>query len=415
MSPKIRIGRAGLGSIITLVVVVVLIVAAVGYFVTRSTGTKYSAMFTTAIGISPQADVRMLGVPVGSVDAVTPEGRLVRVDFHVGADDKVPANAKLVVVTPTVIADRYLQITPVYTGGPVLPAGAVIPADRTGAPAEYDDLLAAVQRLSTALGPQGVNKNGALSEALSTLARNLNGNGQRLNTALDNASQAITTLSASRGDLAGTVRGLQSFTTNLKQNDGQVRAFTLQFAQVSHYLAGERADLGAALHDLSEVLGEVARFVRDNRHEIRNNVDQLSDVLKTVNANRLQLDQALDVAPFALDGLVNAYNASGGTLDTRPNIVPGLLCSVFDELPPALGDPLKTQLAQALGAKPASDPCIGIGTIPLPPMSSSQMSAMMPILTHVLPAPPGRSSAREPQPVPVVTPRPLAELFGVGR
>jgi virulence factor Mce-like protein len=150
-----------------------------GYF-GGSDATKFSAMMTTAIGVYPDADVRVLGVPVGKVDAVTPQGDLVRVDFHVDSGIQVPANANAAVVAPTVVADRYLQLSPIYTAGPRMPAGAVIPKERIASPAEFDDLLASAKKLSAALGPQGVNSDGALSQALTTAARNLQGNGQQL-------------------------------------------------------------------------------------------------------------------------------------------------------------------------------------------------------------------------------------------
>jgi virulence factor Mce-like protein len=256
-----------------------------------------------------------------------------------------------VVVAPTVVADRYLQLAPVYTGGPTLAAGSVIPRERTASPAEFDDLLASAQKLSTSLGPQGVNSTGALSDALHSFALNLNGNGQQINTTLDNTAQAITTLSASRDNLAGTVRNLQSFTTNLKQDDGKVRDFTRQFAQVNDYLAGERENLGKTLEELSETLSDVAKFVHDNRDGIRSNVDKLGDILGTINAERLSLEQGLDTAPLGLDGLVNAYNASSGTLDTRPDLLGSLLCSLYNQLillPAPVGDGLKGILGPPL-------------------------------------------------------------------
>jgi ABC-type transporter Mla subunit MlaD len=234
--------------------------------------------------------------------------------------------------------------------------GTVIPKERTASPAEFDDLLASAQKLSTSLGPQGVNSNGALSDALHTLALNLNGNGKQLNTTLDNTAQAINTLSASRDNLAGTVQNLASFTTNLKQNDGKVREFTHQFAQVSDYLADERQNLGETLKQLSETLGDVAKFVHDNRSEIRSNVDKLGEIVGTVNGERLALEQVLDTAGPGLDGLVNGYNASSGTLDTRPDLVASLLCSVYNQLTtapivgPILTPLLATTLAPLLGA-----------------------------------------------------------------
>lgn len=336
MSPdKVR-GRTWFTTAVALVVVALLVIGGVLYLTNRPTGTKYSAMLTTVIGLYPGSDVRVLGVPVGTVDAVTPQGKLVKVDFHVDAKTKVPAGATAAVVSPTVVADRYLQLSPIYTGGPVMSAGTVIPKERTATPAEFDDLLASTKKLSSALGPQGVNDKGALSAALHTLAQNLKGNGQALNTTLGNASQAITTLSANKDNLAGTVQNLQSFTSNLKKDDGKVRDFTQQFAQVSGYLSDERQNLGDTLRELSIALGDVAKFVHDNRDSIKTNVDQLSDVLETVNSERLALEQVLDTAPTGLDGLVNGYNASSGTLDTRPALLQSVLCGLYFLIPAPL-------------------------------------------------------------------------------
>jgi virulence factor Mce-like protein len=350
VTPRTSRGSAWFSTIAFLCVVALVVVAALAFVMNRPSGTKYSAMLSTVIGLYPGSDVRVLGVPVGRIDSVEPRGQLVKVNFEVNSRTKVPAGAMAAVVAPTVVADRYLQLTPVYTGGPTMAPGTVIPKERTASPAEFDDLLASAQKLSTSLGPQGVNSNGALSDALHTLALNLNGNGKQLNTTLDNTAQAINTLSASRDNLAGTVRNLQSFTTNLKDDDGQVRAFTHQFAQVSDYLADERSNLGETLKKLSETLGELAKFVHDNRDGIHSNVDKLADIVGTVNDERLALEQVLDTAGSGLDGLVNAYNASSGTLDTRPNLLSSLLCGLYAQLAAAAAqNPLLGPLVTALG------------------------------------------------------------------
>jgi phospholipid/cholesterol/gamma-HCH transport system substrate-binding protein len=334
VTPRTSKGSALLSTIAFLCVVALVVVAVLAFAMNRPSGTKYAAMLPTVIGLYPGSDVRVLGVPVGRIDSVEPQGQLVKVSFEVNSSTKVPAGAMAAVVAPTVVADRYLQLAPVYTGGPVMAAGTVIPKERTASPAEFDDLLASAQKLSTSLGPQGVNSNGALSDALHTLAQNLNGNGKQINTTLDNTAQAINTLSASRDNLAGTVQNLASFSSNLKQNDGKVREFTHQFAQVSGYLADERQNLGDTLKELSETLGDVAKFVHDNRSEIRTNVDKLGEIVGTVNGERLALEQVLDTAGTGLDGLVNAYNASGGTLDTRPNLLGTLLCALYGQAGP---------------------------------------------------------------------------------
>ncbi|WP_445185799.1 MCE family protein [Pseudonocardia sp. Cha107L01] len=406
MTPRTSRGSAWFSTIAFLCVVALVVVAALAFVMNRPSGTKYSAMLSTVIGLYPGSDVRVLGVPVGRIDSVEPQGQLVKVNFEVNSRTKVPAGAMAAVVAPTVVADRYLQLTPVYTGGPTMAPGTVIPKERTASPAEFDDLLASAQKLSTSLGPQGVNSNGALSDALHTLALNLNGNGKQLNTTLDNTAQAINTLSASRDNLAGTVQNLASFTTNLKQNDGKVREFTHQFAQVSRYLADERQNLGETLKQLSETLGDVAKFVHDNRSEIRSNVDKLGEIVGTVNGERLALEQVLDTAGPGLDGLVNAYNASSGTLDTRPDLVASLLCSVYNQLAtapgagPILAPILATTLAPLLNSflplgfpagcvTPAPSPALPAGTAPA--ASNLKLPTMPGLTAGKLPAaaPPG--------------------------
>ena len=55
-----------------------------------------------------------------SVDTVTPSGTDVVVTMTYDASVKVPADAAAVIVSPSIVGDRFVQLTPVYTGGDVL-------------------------------------------------------------------------------------------------------------------------------------------------------------------------------------------------------------------------------------------------------------------------------------------------------
>ncbi|GDY29369.1 MCE family protein [Gandjariella thermophila] len=281
---------------------------------------RISAYFTAAVGVYPGGDVKMLGVSVGRIDTVQPQGTTVRVDMSVDRSVKVPADAKAVVVAPSVVSDRYVQLTPTYTSGPQLTDGAVIPRERTATPVELDELYKSLNQLTTALGPNGANKNGALSNLLNTAAANLNGNGQALNNVINQLGQATGTLADSREDLFATVDNLQKFTTMLAQNDNQVRQFNQQLADTSGFLAGEKDDLGAALHDLAVALAQVQAFIKDNRAALKGDVDKLASITQVLVDQRNSLAEILDVAPTALGNLQNAYNAASGTLDTRADI-----------------------------------------------------------------------------------------------
>ncbi|MGW0419126.1 MCE family protein [Streptomyces sp. NPDC003015] len=311
------------------------LVAALTYVLwPRSESVRVTAYFPRTVGIYPGSDVRVLGVRIGEVKGITPQGDRVRVELEYDAGRKVPADAKAAIINSSVVSDRYVQLLPVYRGGPAMRDGAVIPEQRTAVPVELDRVFDSLHTTAEALGPQGANKNGSLSRLLGVSADNLHGQGKNLNQTVEDLSQAVTTLSDGRTDLFGTVRNLQVFTAALAADDTSVRSFNTSLADVAGQLAGEREDLAAALRNLAAALGDVSHFVKENKKSLTSNVKGLSKVTKVLVTQRAALEELLRVAPTGLSNLNNAYNPSAGTLDTRNNAQQAqdpasLLCSVL--------------------------------------------------------------------------------------
>ncbi|WP_433888990.1 MCE family protein [Streptomyces sp. CA-111067] len=282
--------------------------------------TRITAYFDRTVGVYPGSDLRVLGVKVGTVKSVTPQGKQVKVSLALDHGVKVPAGAGAVVVAPSVVADRYIQLTPAYTGGPRIADHAVIPATRTATPVEIDQLYDSVTQLSDALGPNGANATGALSDLLDTGAKNLDGNGKLIGDSIDQLGQASKTLNGHSGDLFSTLAYLQSFTTMLKNNDGKVKAAADQLSTVTGFLADDKEDLGGALHQLSTALGQVKTFIEDNRGRLKTSITQLTPITQSLVDQRASLAELLDTAPLAADNLLNAFDQQHGTLDGRTNI-----------------------------------------------------------------------------------------------
>jgi phospholipid/cholesterol/gamma-HCH transport system substrate-binding protein len=298
------------------------------------------AELVRAVGLYEGSDVRILGVKVGEVTSVRPRGDKVVVGFSYDGEYRVPADAKAVVVAPSVVSDRYLQLTPVYDGGPVLAEGAVIGIERTAVPVELDRIFSSLDDLNVALGPEGANKNGALSRLLDVGAANLEGQGTNINRTVEDLSAMLATLSDGRRDLFTTVQNLQVFTTALAASDREVRAFNQDLASVADQLAAERDDLALALDRLAVALAEITTFVEDNRAVLARDVEGLAEITGTLAKQRGAIAEVLEAGPVALSNLANSYNPSSGTLDTRNNEAqpddPALyLCSFLT----ALGEP----------------------------------------------------------------------------
>ncbi|MFF2507115.1 MCE family protein [Streptomyces sp. NPDC058067] len=317
------------------VVTALALVASLTYVLWPRTGSVHvTAYFPRTVGIYPGSDVRVLGVRIGRVEKITPEGGRVRVELSYEEGRRVPADAQAAIINSSVVSDRYVQLLPVYRKGALLRDGDVIPETRTAVPVELDRVFDSLHTTADALGPEGANKKGSLARLLGVSADNLDGQGQNLNRTVKDLSQAVTTLSDGRSDLFGTVRNLQVFTAALAADDKSVRSFNTSLSEVAAQLAGERGDLAEALRNLGTALGDVSDFVRKNKKSLTSGVKGLSKVTKVLVTQRAALEELLDVAPTGLSNLNDAYNPSSGTLDTRNNAQQAqdpasLLCSVL--------------------------------------------------------------------------------------
>ncbi|WP_433572949.1 MCE family protein [Streptomyces sp. CA-251247] len=282
--------------------------------------TRVTAYFSRATGVYEGSDLRVLGVKVGTVDTVKPVGDQVRVTLLLDRDVEVPANAHAVVVAPSVVADRYIQLAPAYRGGARLEDGAVLPSERNAMPLEVDQLYASITELSTALGPKGANADGALARLFDTGAANLDGNGKAIGDSVAQFGKAARTLDSSSGDLFGTLEHLQSFTAMLKKNDGTVAKAEQQLATVTGFLADDKENLSAALKELGKALGVVKGFIKENRAGLQKNVDALVPLTRTLVDQRASLAEAMDTAPLAAGNLMAAYDPVHRTINGRADI-----------------------------------------------------------------------------------------------
>ena len=301
--------------------VIVLLLVAAAFTMFRGDDAKtLTAHFPRTISIYEGSDVRVLGVPVGTVDKVTPSGTDVVVTMHYDADVQVPDDAKAVIVAPSVVGDRFVQLTPVYDGGAVLADGATLSEDRTAVPLELDQIYTSIDDLTVALGPTGANKKGALTDLLESTAANFGGQGAKFNTTIKDFSRLSKTLDDNKEELFGSARKLEGFIGTLAANDKTVRRFNDSLSNVSEMLSGERTELSQALANLSTALGQVSSFVKENRDVLGRNISGLNRVSKVLVKRRGELDQVLDSAPLALNNLALTYNPEAGTLDTNANI-----------------------------------------------------------------------------------------------
>jgi phospholipid/cholesterol/gamma-HCH transport system substrate-binding protein len=345
--------------LVALIQVVALVV--IGLFFLRGSDERtLTAHFDRAIAVYPGTDLRVMGVQIGKVTSVVPDGNSVRVEMKYDAKYKLPADGRAAVVTPTLIADRYVQVFPAYSGGPVMSDGADIPLNRTQTPVELDRMFKALDDLSTTLGPRSSSTRGSLAKLLKSSANAFEGNGELGAETIRNLSAAADTFARNRGPLFDNVRALAELTNTLADNDDTVQDFLKSLSSVSDQLAGERDDLEGMLASLADVLSIIEDFIHENRAILGEDIERFASVLERVDRQKDALGLVVQKGPLAMGNLAVAYEPGTRTFGSRVQVAPGIqfrpdqfICQVVlvaTEAPPAACALIETLLTPLLPA-----------------------------------------------------------------
>jgi phospholipid/cholesterol/gamma-HCH transport system substrate-binding protein len=297
--------------IATAVILVGLIVAS-GALIVREEflrPTLITAYFTSATGIYAGDEVRVSGVKVGTVKSVEPMPGQAKLTLDVDRDVPIPAEAKAVIVSQNLVAARYVQLTPAYRrSGPIMRDGALIPADRTAVPVEWDEVVSQLTRLATDLGPNGAVSSTSVSRAIESAANALDGNGEKLRQTLAQLSGIGRILARGSGNIVDIIKNLQNFVTTLRDSKDQIVQFQNRLATLSSVVNDSRSDLDAALSNLSVAVGEVQRFVAGSRNNTAEQLQRLTNVTQNLVDHRMDVENILHGAPTAFSNGYSIYN-----------------------------------------------------------------------------------------------------------
>jgi phospholipid/cholesterol/gamma-HCH transport system substrate-binding protein len=264
--------------------------------------------FANSSGLFVGDDVRILGVPVGKIEQIQPQGTRVKISFWYDEKYRVPADAKAVILSPALVTARAVQLTPAYTGGPVMADHAVVPEERTAVPVEFDDFRKQLERLADTLQPTepgGVSTLGAL---VNTAADNMRGQGANLRQTIIELSQAISALGDHSNDIFSTVKNLSILLSALQNSTSVIRQLNVNLANATALLSNDPDEIGNALRDINAVVADARTFVAANRDTLGTASDKLASISTALLQSLDDLKQTLHVAPNTVQNFINIYH-----------------------------------------------------------------------------------------------------------
>ncbi|MDH6199016.1 phospholipid/cholesterol/gamma-HCH transport system substrate-binding protein [Mycobacterium frederiksbergense] len=202
----------------------------------------YAALFSDVFGLREGDDVRMAGVRVGRVEKIELQGPLAKVSFVVQSDQQMLGRTVASVTYQNIVGQRYLGLSLGNLGDPgPLPAGSVIPVERTDPSFDVGTLLNGYEPLFSVLNPRDA----------------------------DNLTKGV--ISSLQGDNASIV------------------ALVDQTAQLTESFAGRDQELGAVIGNLNAVAQNLARH-NDSLDEV---ITQARGMVATFDARRPEMVQSM--------------------------------------------------------------------------------------------------------------------------
>lgn len=269
-----------------------------GYPVTAELGVAGS-------GLGSGSDVKMRGVPVGSVTSVDFRGGRAVALLNLDSDQRVPQDVDVVITAKTLLGTKQVELRP---GGPLAPpyldAGDTISADPEDFPTEVQEVLAEVERVFDDIPP---GRLATLVDALGafdrddarTIATNI-AQGRRLaDFGARTADEAIERLSA----LADLAEALAPHADDFNRLNRTLPRWTT-------LIDDRQAGVRAGLNELSEFSIGLAEFLEVERDTI-NGLLATSQQIGAVIEPRVE---EIGRFVFGLYRYMRAFGEHGGSL-----------------------------------------------------------------------------------------------------
>ncbi|UXA17481.1 MCE family protein [Mycobacterium sp. SMC-4] len=288
-------------SIFTVVMLLVAAMLIVVFGEFRFTASNsFRANFTEASRLKSGQDVRIAGVPVGSVRNVSlnPDNT-VDVSFDIDKRYQLYTSTRAVIRYENLVGDRYLEIT----SGPgelrKLAPGALIPRENTAPALDLDALLGGLRPVVKGLDGSKVNElsgaiiellqgqGGALSSMLastSAFSQNLAARDQLIGEVIENLNVVLATVDEKGAEFDASVDRLQQLITGLSEGRDPIAGAIGPLATAENDLTEMLVNSRRPLQGVLEQLRPLATELDDRKAEVNEVIEPLAENYLRLNA-----------------------------------------------------------------------------------------------------------------------------------
>ncbi|HET9875712.1 MAG TPA: MCE family protein [Mycobacterium sp.] len=252
----------------------------------------YSAVFIDASQLKTGDSVRVAGIRVGTVNAVSLQpNNSVLVEFDADNDVALTTGTRAAVRYLNLVGDRYLELIIGPGSMRTLSPGARIPIERTMPSLDLDMLLGGLKPVIRGLNPRDVN---ALAAALLHVFQ---GEGQTLQSLLSKTSSFSNDVANKNEAVEKLIENLNTVVQTLAQQGDQFSGAIERLQRLVSDLSQDRDPIGDAIQALDNGTASVTDLLGAARPPLAGTIDQLNRLAPLLEKGNGFLDDALQRAP----------------------------------------------------------------------------------------------------------------------
>ncbi|NDZ94539.1 MCE family protein [Streptomyces sp. SID6673] len=333
--------------LVAAIVVVLLVGAGLTAFRVRSAEsatTSYCALLPDSIGLYDGSAVTVMGVPVGHITSVVPDGTRARVEFDVRADRRLPADVGATTLSQTLIADRRLALIGAEPGRD---APAWRPSEcitKTTTPKSITETLAAMSSLADELnGADDPAQAHAMSGGVAALEKATAGTGDQINAIVMGLGRALDSPDAAIGHISDLLDALGDLSYSTAHGWGDIKRMLTRLPRtlvsVDQHLIGPSVEIIARLRDVLPMFNDITTIFGGT---IIRHIESLQNLPQMISAGVGSLGQALQMIPVFTNAFENSVDPMTGRVSlgftppphTLPSGVLAGLCTAMGQRDP---------------------------------------------------------------------------------
>lgn len=267
----------------------------------------YTALFSTASGVTTGDDVKVAGVPVGTVESVefADHSDSVAVTFSMNDDIDVRESATAAIKYKNLIGDRYVEVATTVDNSALRSESDPIPLEQTTPALDVDALVNGFKPLLQGLNPEQTNQLSA------SIVEVLNGRQQDLGTLITQIGDLGSAVGERDAVIGQVVDDLNTVLGSIDDRDQQFDEMIVRLQSVVSGLSADRDTLTRSLQQIDDASTQTADLLAENRPSIAQDVTGLSGLTSNLNADSDTLSLLLNKLPetYRLIGRASGYGS----------------------------------------------------------------------------------------------------------